>query len=320
MNPPTCAFVLGAGLGTRLRPLTNTLPKPLVPIFNKPLATFAFDHLAAAGIERFVVNTHHRPEAYTRILGGTGERTEYHGLEVRFRHEPVLLETGGGIRNARDLIRGDAFVLYNGDVLADFPLTPLIEAHCLHGNIATLALRSNGAEKRIQCDPASGMITDLRNLIGGRTEPSFAFTGVSVLSPEIHNHIPTRHPVSIIPVLADLVRLGAPIGGVIVDEGLWFDIGTPEAYIEIHRLLSKRLHKFSYLPEDWLESVSPDATIETGAQLLGCTAVGQWAVVPGSATLEDTIVWADTIVPAGANLSNSILTSDTLHYCAPTNP
>ncbi|MFM8717326.1 MAG: sugar phosphate nucleotidyltransferase, partial [Spartobacteria bacterium] len=62
------AFVLGAGLGTRLRPLTDERPKPLVPIFNKPLITFAFDHLIASGIRRFVVNTHHRPEAYSRWL------------------------------------------------------------------------------------------------------------------------------------------------------------------------------------------------------------------------------------------------------------
>jgi NDP-sugar pyrophosphorylase family protein len=62
------AFVLGAGLGTRLRPLTDSRPKPLVPVFNKPLITFAFDHLLHAGVQKFVVNTHHRPEAYERLI------------------------------------------------------------------------------------------------------------------------------------------------------------------------------------------------------------------------------------------------------------
>lgn len=317
MKPPTSAFVLGAGLGTRLRPLTNSLPKPLVPIFNKPLATFAIDHLIASGIERFVVNTHHRPEAYNSILGGNSDSTHYRGREIRFRHEPVLLDTGGGIRNARDLLGDDPFVLYNGDILADFPLAPLIEAHYRSENIATLALRSNGAEKRIQCDPANSSVTDLRGLIGERSEPAFVFAGISVFSPEIHRHIPTSEPVSIIPVLADLVRAGAPVGGVVLDEGLWFDIGTPGAYIEIHRLLSQRLHSFSYLPADWLAPLSPAANIAPEARILGCTSVGAGAVVPLDASLKDTIIWPNTVVPPGASLSNAILTGDACHFCDP---
>jgi NDP-sugar pyrophosphorylase family protein len=320
MKRPTRAFVLGAGLGTRLRPLTDNLPKPLVPIFNKPLATFALDHLIASGIERFVINTHHRPEAYTRIIGGRGDRADYRGRSVEFRHEPVLLETGGGIKNAQDLLGDGAFILYNGDVLADLPLDQLIEAHCRSENIATLALRSSGAEKRIQCDPASGSITDLRGLLGGRDEPAFVFTGISVFSPEIHKHIPGGEPISIIPVLADLLRDGAPIGGVILDEGLWFDIGTPEAYLDIHRLLLQGRHAFSYLPGDWLQPVAPDATIAVDAELLGCTAVGPGARVQSGARLMDTIVWADTAVPAGADLCRTILASDFTRHCTPPIP
>lgn len=317
MKRPTCAFVLGAGLGTRLRPLTDNLPKPLVPIFNKPLATFALDHLIASGIERFVINTHHQPEAYTRLLGGCESRTHYRGRSVEFRHEPVLLETGGGIKNAQDLLGDEAFILYNGDVLADLPLEPLIEAHCRSSNIATLALRSGGAERRIQCDPATGNITDLRGILGGRDEPAFVFTGISVFSPEIHNHIPQGEPVSIIPVLADLLRDGAPIGGVILDEGLWFDIGTPEAYLDIHRLLFQGCHTFTYLPGDWLQPISPSATIAAEAQLHGCTAVGPGASIPAGARLFDTIVWGDTDVSAGADLRHTILSSDFTRHCPP---
>lgn len=317
MRTPTRAFVLGAGLGTRLRPLTNNLPKPLVPVFNKPLATFALDHLISAGIERFVINTHHRPEAYARILGGGEGSTLYRGRCVEFRHESDLLETGGGIKNAEDLLGGGTFVLYNGDVLADFPLEPLIEAHSRSANIATLALRSGGAERRIQCDPATGRITNLRGLLGNRDELSFAYTGIAVFSPEIHNHIPARIPVSIIPVLADLISAGAPVGGVVLDEGLWFDIGTPDAYLDIHRLLSQGHHTFSYLPTNWLETISPSATVDKGAQLLGCSSVGARANIPSDARLVDTIVWEDTVVPPGSNLSNAILSRDFAHHCAP---
>ncbi len=301
------AFVLGAGLGTRLRPLTDSRPKPLVPVFNKPLITFAFDHLIAAGVEKFVVNTHHRPEAYRCLLGESGGRCDYRGCEVFFRHEPVLLETGGGIKNAADLLGDEPFLVYNGDVLADFPLGPLLQAHSGSGHIATLALRSTGAERRIQFDAASGLVTDMRGLIGGRPEPSFLFTGVSIVSPEIHQHIGDGQIVSIIPVLVELMRRGARVGGVVVDDGEWFDIGNINAYLEVHRILAGGRLRFSYLPEDWRRAVALDAVVDRSASLLGASAVGEGAVVGAGAFLEDVVVWPGETVEPFSTIRRAVL-------------
>jgi len=301
------AFVLGAGLGTRLRPLTDSRPKPLVPIFNKPLITFAFDHLLHAGVEKFVVNTHHRPEAYKSLLGASHGRADYRGREVFFRHEPVLLETGGGIKNAADLLGDEPFLVYNGDVLADFPLGPLIRAHSGSGNIATLALRSSGAERRIQFDADSGLVTDMRGLIGGRPEPAFLFTGVSIISPEIHKHIGDGQIVSIIPVLIDLMRRGARVGGVVVDEGVWFDIGNIGAYLEVHQILAGDAHRFSYLPEDWRQVVAPGAVVDPSATLTGGTAVGEGAIVGEGSILEDVVVWPGEILEPSTRLCRVVL-------------
>src|SRR6195256_2516509 len=102
----TQAFVLAAGLGTRLRPLTEDLPKPLVPIFQKRLITFAFDHLISIGITKFFVNTHHLPERFEEVFPSPPEgrtrpvaRSTYRDRQIDFHHEPVLLETAGGIAN-----------------------------------------------------------------------------------------------------------------------------------------------------------------------------------------------------------------------------
>ena len=309
------AFVLGAGLGTRLRPLTDERPKPLVPIFNKPLITFAFDHLIAAGVTRFVVNTHHRPEAYARWLGEANGRAEYRGCPVFFRHEPVLLETGGGIKNAADLIGDEPFLVYNGDVLADFPLQSLIASHQRSGRIATLALRASGAERRIQCEPATGRITDMRGLIGGSYEPSFLFTGVSVFSPEIFQHVPAGDIVSIIPVLVDLMRRGVEVGGELIDEGVWFDIGNIPSYMGVHRILNKGAHSFSYLPADWLQPVQSGAHIRPGALIEGCSAVATGADVGEGVELENVIVWPDAKVDAGVLLRDSVVTSKGVCQC-----
>src|SRR5438270_6115525 len=90
----TQACVLGAGLGTRLRPLTDDLPKPLIPIFQKPLITFALDHLIAVGVKSFVINTHHRPEPFRELFA----QASYRGFPVDLVHEPEILGTGGGIK------------------------------------------------------------------------------------------------------------------------------------------------------------------------------------------------------------------------------
>src|SRR5437868_8652965 len=124
------AFVLGAGLGTRLRPLTETTPKPLIPIFNKPLITFALDHLIAAGVRSFVINTHRLAGQFAELFGNG----DYAGHPVTLIHEPDLLETGGGIKNAEHLLSNGPFITYSGDILSDVNLDALIKEHFRAGN------------------------------------------------------------------------------------------------------------------------------------------------------------------------------------------
>ena len=131
------AFVLGAGLGTRLQPLTEWLPKPMVPVYHRPLISYAFDHLKSVeDIDGFIVNTHHYPEAYTAAF----PNKTYGGLPIEFRHEPVLLETAGGIANIADLLGNEPFLVYNGDILSDIPLEPLLVQHRESKNEVTLLL------------------------------------------------------------------------------------------------------------------------------------------------------------------------------------
>ena len=111
----TQAFVLAAGLGTRLRPLTDELPKPLIPIFQKPLVTFALDHLSGVGVDKFVINTHRRPELFQSFFN----RSDHAGHSVTLVHEPELLETGGGIKNAERYLGSDSFITYSGDILTE---------------------------------------------------------------------------------------------------------------------------------------------------------------------------------------------------------
>ncbi|MEI6035643.1 MAG: sugar phosphate nucleotidyltransferase [Verrucomicrobiae bacterium] len=296
------AFVLGAGLGTRLRPLTERRPKPMVPLYGKPLITFAFDHLIASGITSFAVNTHHRPEAYLPI------GNSYRGCRLAFRHEPILLDTGGGIKNVEDLIGNEPFVVYNGDVLSDFPLRPAIERHLASGNIATLILRSSGGPLHIQC--RNGQVSDIRNSLGNSSGPSFLFSGISILSPEIFCHIPAGEKISIIPVYLSLLRAGIGIGGEVVDGGLWFDLGERSAYLGAHGLL--RGHRLSYLPAGWPQPVQEPAEVDPSARAIGACSIGRGAKIGPGAILEDCVLWENAEVLPGAHLTRCILRDDSV--------
>lgn len=306
--PIRAAFVLGAGLGTRLRPLTEDRPKPLVPIFGKPLITFAFDHLRAFGVERFVVNTHHHPEAYERLLGARGGSAVYQGCPVSFRHEPVLLDTAGGIGNVRDLLGDEPFLVHNGDVLADLPLAGLIAAHFENGNIATLLLRSSGGPLHVQFDRQKRLVMDIRGGIGGRGEPAFLFSGIYVLSPEIFRYIPEGKICSIVPIFLEIAKAGGRVGGIVLDEGLWFDLGTRESYLEAHRIFSPGAAGLSYpLDRVWPMPVHSGAKVGEGVVFEGFCSVGAGAEIGAGARLKNCVVWKDAKIASRAALEDCIV-------------
>jgi mannose-1-phosphate guanylyltransferase/mannose-1-phosphate guanylyltransferase/phosphomannomutase len=289
------AFVLGAGLGERLRPLTEQLPKPLVPVYHRPLITYAFDHLRAAGVGEFVVNTHHLPQCY----GEAFPQGEYAGCPVHLRHEPVRLETAGGISNVRGLLGGlQSFFVYNGDILTDLPLQPVINEHETKGNIVTLALRSTGPALHIGFDAERGLVTDIRNKLGTGNEGTHLFTGIYLVHPVFFDRLTPGKKESVIPIFLKLIEEGFRVGAVVVDEGRWWDLGSREAYLAAHRDL---------LAEPHLPAIDPDAQIHAEAVLKGLNVIGAKAEVAAGATLEDCILWPGAKVEPGANLRRCIV-------------
>ena len=224
------AFILGAGLGTRLRPLTEECPKPLLPVGGRPLITYAMDHCLTIGVERFIVNTHHCPRAFDRAFP---ERS-WRGWPILFRHEPVLLDTAGGLKNIEDLLDEDEpLLVYNGDILSDLPLGRLLEAHRLGKKEVTLALRSRGPVTNVAVD-AEGAVCDIRDLLGNPGVRRCCFTGIYVVEKRFLERLTPGKVESVVPVFVAMIR-EAPgsVGSVVIDEGTWQDIGDPEAYARI---------------------------------------------------------------------------------------
>ena len=227
------AFVLGAGLGTRLRPLTDNRPKPLLPLGGRPMITFAFDHLIAAGINRIIVNTHHCAERYRDEFTDS----QWRGVPLIFRHEPDLLETGGGIKNIEDLAGQEALLVYNGDILSSLPLQKLISHHSEKSNEVTLALRSSGGPLHIGMG-SDGLVGDIRGMLGAGGLATFLFTGIYIVEPQFFSRLTPRKKESVVPIFLDMIREHARLGGVVLDSGRWEDVGTPEVYHQL-RLLAK---------------------------------------------------------------------------------
>ncbi|MGI8603813.1 MAG: sugar phosphate nucleotidyltransferase [Verrucomicrobiales bacterium] len=290
MSDPTKAFVLGAGLGTRLRPLTERLPKTLIPVWDRPLITYAFDHLISAGAHEFVVNTHWHPQAYGEVFPSN----EWRGAPITFRHEPVLLETGGGIANVADFLRDEeSFWVYNGDTLATLPLLPVIAQHRNSNAIVTLVLRRSGPQKVVAIDEATGRVLDIKNLLGTGAPAALQFTGIYLCRREFLDWLRPGIIESSVRAFLEIIRRTGRLSGVIMDEGQWIDLGDRSSYIEAHRRIGR--------PPGGIPCLLP------GVELRGICALSPQAVISSGAVLEDSIVWRGANVAADAHLTRCIV-------------
>lgn len=299
------AFILGAGLGTRLRPLTEALPKPLVPVWNRPLVAFAFDHLIHdLGVDEFAVNTHHCPEAYDTAFPGSC----YEGRPLLFRHEPLLLDTAGGLDNLRDwLPQTEDFIVYNGDILTDLPLAGVVEAHRRDGNLVTMVLRSSGPELRVGLDPDSGRVVDLRGALLPDWPLRYQFTGIYVVSPAFLDFVVPGKIESVVLPMLEAIRRGARIGGIVVDEGQWSDLGERRSYLDAQRMLAAGFPAYADPATMQAIRISPEAVVAAGSDLDDFSAVGPGATVGEGAVLRDSVVWGGGTVAPGARLERVVV-------------
>jgi mannose-1-phosphate guanylyltransferase len=293
------AFVLGAGLGTRLRPLTDELPKPLVPIFQKPLITFALDHLIDLGIDKFFINTHRLPETFVSAF----PENRYSGIDLTFVNEPVLLETGGGIKNIEAQLGSEPFITYSGDLLTDVPLAPLVDEHFKRGNDVTLALRQTNFGSAIAF--RDGRVVDISNRFGIPGE--FDFANIAVWNRAVFERIPAGTKISFIPILGDWISQGGKIGGVVLEKGEWFNLGSRAEYFDVHRTILGGWRPAYVKTSDWMARIHPTAVVDPTATIQGCSVVGKDCRVGAGAVLEDTILWPDSQIASNAELFGCIV-------------
>ena len=297
------AFLPGAGLGTRLRPLTDLLPKPLVPLFHRPLIEWAMESCIAAGITEFAINTHHLPEKWSYgesedpgIRAGNGiipRKGRFQGKPVHLFHEPVLLETGGGVKNITSWIGSDSVLVHNGDIYSSIPLDRIIAAHEASDCPVTLALRSQGHATHIALNDVGDRVTDIRGKLGV-ADGTHVFTGIYCFDPELLDLIPAGEKIAVIPAFLELAKQGR-LGAITLDEGDWRDLGDKAAYLAAHRELALA------------PGIHPDAVIHPSA-IIENSVVGPRTEIGAGAVLRHSVIWPDAAVEAGAVIEGEIIT------------
>jgi mannose-1-phosphate guanylyltransferase len=301
------AFVLGAGLGTRLRPLTSIYPKPLLPIFGKPLITFAFDHLREFGIRELIVNTHHLAGKFTDLFG-TGR---YRDASVQLVFEPVRLETGGGMKNVERQIGDDVFLVYSGDILTDIPIAELVADHFAKQNDVTIALRTTTLGNAVSWSPEAGLVTDILGKLSSGHPGRYDFAGISVWNPSIFARLPANETVSFVPLLVDWIRAGGKIGGTLLESNQWYNIGSRKEYLEVHQTIGLGKWAPDYVDrEGWPIFVDASAQMNEASRVDQSSYVGPRCRIGPSAVIENSILIGGSTLPAGTELYSCIAAGD----------
>jgi mannose-1-phosphate guanylyltransferase len=298
------AFVLAAGFGTRLQPLTDATPKPLIPVLNVPSLCYSLFLLKEAGIRKAIINIHH----HTDQLRDFFDRHDFGSLEIVLSEERDILGTGGGLKKCEALLGDDDFVLINSDIISDMNLQALIEKHRRSGCGGTLALYETPLAGQIgDIGVRDGRVADFRNQRGTGLSSSFIYTGTAVLSPEIFRYLMLE--------FSGIVETG--FYGLVENEGLaffehqglWQDIGTLLNFyrsnlddnLRILQLAERMKRAIGLFPH----MVSPEASISPEARVEG-SVIGANCSIPENAVVEHSVLLPGTGVESGESIRNTI--------------
>lgn len=228
------ALILAAGVGARLKPLTDETPKALIPVAGVPMLERVLVRLKAAGVKAFVVNAHHHAQ---KVADFCAELSRRHGVPVSVsREDDMILDTGGAIKKAAPLLKGrEPFYVHNADVLTDLDLRALAKSHKDTGALATLAVRERASGRAYLFDAkgrfaghdrGEGNVTWAKGAVPNPQR--LAFDGVHMISPELLDKITESGVFSVTKTYLRLAAAGADIRAFRGDAWAWHDIGTVE--------------------------------------------------------------------------------------------
>ncbi len=323
------AVVMAGGEGSRLRPLTVTRPKPMVPIVGRPVMEHILNLLKAHGITEVVVTVHYMPSAIEDYFG---DGTQF-GMHISYSREEVPLGTAGSVKNAQNLL-DEPFLVISGDALTDFNLTDIINYHNEKKSLATLTLAhvSNPLEYGVIITDDRGHIRQfLEKPSWGEVFSDTINTGIYVLDPKIFDYMPTDKPYDFSQELFPfMLKKGDPIYGYIAS-GYWCDVGNLAEYMRANADVLQGNVNVPLTGTDqgggvWAEEgveIAPDAQIfgpvflghdckiKSGAIIHGPSAIGHYTIVDDRAQIDRSVAWNNSYIGERAELRGALVGTST---------
>ena len=287
---PFKAMILAAGLATRLRPLTLSRPKVLIPVQGRPLLRWLVEYLGSSGAEEVVVNGYHLGEKLRDYV----DRVDF-PIPVHVRLEQILLGTGGGIRNVADFWDDRPFVVVNGDILSSIDLQELLSNHESSGATATLVLKDEPRFNGVRV-AEDGRILGFQ----GGADQHLAFTGIQVMDPRVLANIPPDTPISIIDTYLDLISGGSKIMAHVVKEQFWRELGSPSGYLKVHQEFFQMLSApLPGLPVGGKPVVQESTRLGSEVRLDGMVCIGADCDLEDGAVVQESVIWDQVQIRAG---------------------
>ena len=300
------ALILAGGLGTRLRPLTYSRPKHLLPIANVPHIEHVFALLERHGVGEVVLLTSYLAEAF----GATVDRAAERGLTVTVAHEREPLGTAGALKNAQHLVGDGTFLAFNGDVLTDVDLSAIVDWHRARGAEASIVLTAvddPSAYGVVPTEPDGRVLGFIEKPPAGEAPTNLVNAGVYVCEPRLLDRIPAGRVASaereLFPPMVDdgsLFALGT--------DAYWMDIGTPEKYLQanIDALAGRYVCSAVAHPDQKMALLAPGAGIHESAQV-SSSCLGPGSRVEADAIVERAVLLSGATVGVGATVRDSVL-------------
>ncbi|MFC0313521.1 sugar phosphate nucleotidyltransferase [Gordonia phosphorivorans] len=305
MAPDVQALILVGGKGTRLRPLTLSAPKPMLPTAGVPFLTHMISRIREAGVTDIVLGTSYQAEVFSDYYGDGADL----GVKLTYVTETEALGTGGGIRNVYDALTADTVLVFNGDVLGGTDIREVLDTHRTSGAEVTLHLVRVGDPRAFGCVPtdASGRVTAF--LEKTQDPPTNQINaGTYVFNRDVIAEIPSGRPVSVErEIFPRLLAAGRHVQAY-VDDAYWRDMGTPEDFVRGSADLVRGIAGSPALNGDSGEFLVKDgAQVASDAVLIGGTVVGAKAQIGSGARLDGAVIFDDAVVDAGAVVERSIV-------------
>lgn len=319
-------ILLVGGLGMRLRPLTNNIAKPMIPLINKPFVEYTINLLKQHGLNEIIFSSYYLPEDIKSYFGNGSK----FGVSIEYCLEESPLGTAGAVKHCESLLDNESFIIFNGDILTDLDMTAFVEFHKRKSAIATVSLGK-------VIDPTTyGMVdvADAGKVLRWYEKPSWSEAtsrwvniGACILEPQVLDYIPKNQKVSIErETFPYMINNGMPVFGY-QSPAYWLDIGTPSKYLKAQRHIltgvipitnpGNQVDKNLWIGENTY--IDPKATVKgpvvigsnsqilSGTIIIGPTVIGDNVQIDKEAFVEESTIWDECILDERASITNTIL-------------